>query len=302
MCVLGLPHQRSFCSVQLVRDTSSNDTSSTTTFRRKFLSNYHFVEKVTSSKVFSSNTTLRRIFSVAQNLVDAMFCSVLFCSYILPRKVHPAGLLQKNRLKPFQLVNFRRKINVKSTQIVFSSFTHPDYSPNKIFLSVVLSLVCCACYIKMDEYSTPEFYKSTRQKDTLSYRGYRHHRDRVNGDREYWKCEDCSCRGRAVPNKREKVSVSEHAHGPNQAKTVFQKAVGSIKCSSESTHEAPSSLINREESQSLPAEFRGYFSKETYIKRAVQRTRNKRVPSLPKCLGDISISDKWAQKGGVAHL
>ena len=28
-----------------VRDTSSNDTSSTTTLRRKFLSNYQFVEK-----------------------------------------------------------------------------------------------------------------------------------------------------------------------------------------------------------------------------------------------------------------
>ena len=31
--------------VGAVRDTSSNDTSSTTTLRRKFLSNYQFVEK-----------------------------------------------------------------------------------------------------------------------------------------------------------------------------------------------------------------------------------------------------------------
>ena len=85
----------------------------------------------------------------------------------------------------------------------------------------------------MDEYSTPEFYKSTKQKDKLSYRGYRYHRARVNGDREYWKCEDRSCRGRAVTNKREIVSVSEHAHGPNQAETVIQKAVCSIKSSSE---------------------------------------------------------------------
>ena len=104
----------------------------------------------------------------------------------------------------------------------------------------------------MDAYSTPEFYKSTKQKDKLSYRDYRYHHDRVNGDLEYWKCEDRSCRGRAVTNKRDIVSVSEHAHGPNQAETVIQKAVGSIKSSSESTHEAPSSLINRELSQSLP--------------------------------------------------
>ena len=75
----------------------------------------------------------------------------------------------------------------------------------------------------MDEYSTPEFYKSTKQKDKLSYRGYRYHRDRVNGDREYWKCEDRSCRGRAVTNKREIVSVSEHAHGPNRQKQSFKK-------------------------------------------------------------------------------
>ena len=32
-------------SFSTVRDTSSNDTSSTTTLRRKFLSNYQFVEK-----------------------------------------------------------------------------------------------------------------------------------------------------------------------------------------------------------------------------------------------------------------
>ena len=97
----------------------------------------------------------------------------------------------------------------------------------------------------MDEYSTPEFYKSTKQRDKLSYRGYRYHRDRVKGDREYWKCEDRSCKGRAITKNRDIVSVSEHAHGPNQAETVIQMAVGSIKSSFESTHEAPSSLINR---------------------------------------------------------
>ena len=35
----------SFIVNSAVRDTSSNDTSSTTTLRRKFLSNYQFVEK-----------------------------------------------------------------------------------------------------------------------------------------------------------------------------------------------------------------------------------------------------------------
>ena len=44
----------------VVRDTSLNDTSSATTLRQKFLSNYQFVEK--SSNAFSSNMTLGRIF------------------------------------------------------------------------------------------------------------------------------------------------------------------------------------------------------------------------------------------------
>ena len=124
----------------------------------------------------------------------------------------------------------------------------------------------------MDEYSTPEYYKSTKLKDKLSYRGNRYHCDRANGDREYWKCEDRSCRGRAVTNQRDIVSVSEHSHGPNQAESVIQRSVGSIRSSSESTYEPPSSLINRELSQSLPTEFPGYFPKESNIKRGIQRT------------------------------
>ena len=58
----------------------------------------------------------------------------------------------------------------------------------------------------------------------------------------------------------------------------------------ESSHEAPSSIINRELAQSLPSEFRGYFPRETNVKRTIQRQRNKRVPSLPKCVGDVSIT------------
>ena len=51
----------------------------------------------------------------------------------------------------------------------------------------------------------PEYYKSTNGKDNF----------RKNGDREYWNCEDRSCRGRAVTNKRDIVSVSEDSHAPD---------------------------------------------------------------------------------------
>ena len=38
-------YAKKLCRLFSVRDTSSNDTSSTATLRRKFLSNYQFVEK-----------------------------------------------------------------------------------------------------------------------------------------------------------------------------------------------------------------------------------------------------------------
>ena len=56
----------------------------------------------------------------------------------------------------------------------------------------------------------PEYYKSTNGKDMFRYQN-----DRTNGDREYWKCEDRSCRARAVTNKRDIVSVSEDSHAPD---------------------------------------------------------------------------------------
>ena len=56
----------------------------------------------------------------------------------------------------------------------------------------------------------PEHYKSTNGKDK-----FRYHHDRKNGDREYWNCEDRSCRGRAFTNKRDIVSVSEDSHAPD---------------------------------------------------------------------------------------
>ena len=66
-----------------MRDTSSNDTSSTTTFRRKFLSNYQFVEKSLRRMHLRRIRNLVEIFPEIggpKYLVDIMPClMVLSC-------------------------------------------------------------------------------------------------------------------------------------------------------------------------------------------------------------------------------
>ena len=66
-----------------VRDTSSNDTSSTATLRRKFLSNYQFGEKQLRRMHFRRIRHLVEFLPWSKYLVDYMFCSILFCIYIL---------------------------------------------------------------------------------------------------------------------------------------------------------------------------------------------------------------------------
>ena len=71
------------CTTSPVRDTSSNDTSSTTTLRRKFLSNYQFGEKRLRRMHFCRIRHLVEFLPWSKYLVNAMFCSILFCIYIL---------------------------------------------------------------------------------------------------------------------------------------------------------------------------------------------------------------------------
>ena len=138
----------------------------------------------------------------------------------------------------------------------------------------------------MDEYSIPEYYKSTKWKDKLSYCGFRYHHDRKYSDREYWKCEDRSCRARAVTNKRD----------PDLAQTVVQKSVCTIRSSSKSSHEAPSSIINREPAQKVCLlNSMDIFQRKLMLNILFSVSANKHVPSLPKCLGDVSITGQWTQ-------
>ena len=147
-----------------VRDFSSNDTSSTTTLRRNFLSNYQFRRNVTLSKAFSSNTTLNLIFSPSSEgqitrsrhamLGVLIMCLSLEIENFSFKAVSTRVKLETSRLKPLQLLNFRRKFTY-TVKIYINRSLIMIYSPNKI----VLSYVHCARYIKMDEYSTPEFYK-----------------------------------------------------------------------------------------------------------------------------------------------
>ena len=96
-----------------------------------------------------------------------------------------------------------------------------------------------------------EFYPSTKGKDKLGYQGYWYTLDRKPGDREYWRCENCACKGRVVTDKRQIYSESDHIHSPDTAATAIQQSVSRIKMSASQSYDPPSSIINRELSQDL---------------------------------------------------
>ena len=71
--------------------------------------------------------------------------------------------------------------------------------------------------------------------------------------------ENRACKGRVVTDKRQIYSESDHIHGPDTAATAIQQSVSRIKMSASQSYDPPSSIINRELSQDLPQEMRGYF-------------------------------------------
>ena len=61
----------------------------------------------------------------------------------------------------------------------------------------------------------------------------------------------------------------------------------------EALQEAPSKFLNKELAKDLPAEFRGYWPKETTVKRSIHSQRRKFIPELPKSLKDLTIPEAW---------
>ena len=114
-----------------VRDTSSNDTSSATTLRRNFLSNYQFVKKSLRRMHFRRIRHLVEIFPELggpKYLLDAMHCWVFWsCVYHVK--------LETSRLKPFQLLNFRRKLTY-TIKIIHSLWLFAKWNN---------SIVCSLC-------------------------------------------------------------------------------------------------------------------------------------------------------------
>ena len=59
------------------------------------------------------------------------------------------------------------------------------------------------------------------------------------------------------------------------------------------TQEAQAKILNKELTKDLPAEFRGYWSKGSTMKRPIQHQRWKFIPDLPKSLNDLTIPEAW---------
>ena len=57
--------------------------------------------------------------------------------------------------------------------------------------------------------------------------------------------------------------------------------------------DVPSIILNKELTSSFPSELRGYWPKDSSVKRAIQRQRRKVLPPIPKSLSELVIETQW---------
>lgn len=147
----------------------------------------------------------------------------------------------------------------------------------------------------------PTFFLSTRGGKKLSFKGYTYGKDRESADscKIYWKCDDRKCKGRLITDSSDSVlKLTEHnMHGPDYASSVIQQSVARLKIAASVSQEAPAKLINTELSKDLPPEYRGYWPKESAVKRTIQRQRRKVMPDIPKSLDELTIPEDWQKSG-----
>ena len=82
-------------------------------------------------------------------------------------------------------------------------------------------------------------------------------------------------------------------HGPDIPQIEVQHYMARIREAVSKTQEAQAKILNKELAKDLPAEFRGYWPKESTMKRSIQRQRRKFIPDLPKSLNDLTIPEAW---------
>ena len=77
------------------------------------------------------------------------------------------------------------------------------------------------------------------------------------------------------------------------------KLMAILKDAASSSQDAPSRLVNRELKDKVPAEFRGYWPKETTVKRPIQGERRKHFQALPDSLSELEIPEEWQKSSSV---
>ena len=123
--------------------------------------------------------------------------------------------------------------------------------------------------------------------------GFVYHKDRSAKSKVYWRCEDRTCKGQVVMKDNNPVKMTAHTtHGPCKFEAEVQKPMARLKIVASSSQEPPSRLINQELQTSFPAEMRGIFSQEDMAQWWIQSQRRKVVPTLPKSLSDMVISEQ----------
>ena len=71
------------------------------------------------------------------------------------------------------------------------------------------------------------------------------------------------------------------------------KLMAILKDAASSSQDAPSRLANKELQDKVPAEFRGYWPKETTVKRPIQGERRKHFQALSDSLSELEIPEEW---------
>ena len=120
----------------------------------------------------------------------------------------------------------------------------------------------------------------------MAYKGFQYTKDKATdtdtGVKMYWRCENRNCKGLVTTINDIPVRETEHnVHAPSPHEVEVKKSMARLKDAASSSQDAPSRLVNKELQDNLPAEFRGYWPKETTVKRRIQRERRKHFPALP---------------------
>src|SRR5882724_6890319 len=121
-----------------------------------------------------------------------------------------------------------------------------------------------------------EFVKSQKGKDQLEFKGYLYTRDRIHGEKTYWKCTEFNthkCLGRIHTIEEEVVKeVGKHNHEKRNAEIATKRVLAEIKEKAETEPETPQQIL-ASVSAGMSAAVAAKLPKVSLLKRTIQRKR-----------------------------